>query len=341
VGIKLKDQVDPVKKVITFDDLRGQKIGIDTYNYLYGALYATKGPGGQPLQFNNRVTSHVSFFFHKTMQMLELGIKPVYIFDGEKHFLKFETMAERREAREAMKERAEQARKDGDLDLYYKLSTETQSVEAYMIDDLKELFTTFGVPWVQAKSEGEAQSAYMCAKGDLYGTASQDYDSLLFGSKVFLRNIYRGEKMHIRGKEIKLDKERIFLSDVLENIGITREQLIDVAILAGTDFNQGIEHIGVKTALKHIKKYDNIEGVIDNLTNVRECITLSFANQVREIFLHPRVEPDYSLRFKMPEFDKLSHLLVTKFGFAQNQVQSKLFSLHKNLEARRVTVARL
>jgi flap endonuclease-1 len=334
MGIPLKEEVASVRHVIDMDDLHGQKIGVDTFNYLYASLYATKTPDGRPLEFGGKVTSHIAFFFYKTVQLFELGIKPVYIFDGEKSVLKHDTMAERKKSRDDTRELANQAKERGDIDLYNRLMTQSQSVEPYMIDDLKRLFTCFGIPWVQAPGEGEAQGSYMCASGDLFGIASQDYDCLLFGTKVFLRNIFRAKTTRVYGKEIVNDKEKIILSEVLDHVGLTREQLVDVAILSGTDFNPGVPKVGIKTAIKYIRKYGSIDRTIENVERVRANLTKGDASQVRAIFLDPRVTAEYSLKFSMPKFGDIVTMMRDEFGFSESVVKPKMLGLQRTIQIR-------
>lgn len=342
MGIKLKDEIAPVRHVIQLSDLVGQKIGVDTFNYLYASLYATKTSEGRPLEFDGKVTSHIGFFFYKTLQLFEMGIKPVYIFDGHKTVLKHDTMMERKASRDETREAAERAKQEGDIELYNRLMTSSQSVEPYMIDDLKKLFTLFGIPWVQAAGEGEAQGSYMCAKGDLYGVASQDYDCLLFGAKVFLRNIFRSRTTKIYGREVVNEKERIVLGEFLEHLGFTREQLVDVAILSGTDFNKGVEKVGIKTAIKYIRLYNNIEKTIDNVKKVRDSLSIDDVNQVRKVFLTPRVTDEYSLRFTMPKFEEIVVAMSEQFGFSRTAIKPKMLELKRTIELRmNSSVARL
>lgn len=342
MGIKLKDEVAAVRHVIELNDLKGQKIGVDTFNYLYASLYATKTSDGRPLEFDGKVTSHIGFFFYKTMQLFEIGIKPVYVFDGKKSILKHDTMTERKQSRDQTRLQAEEAKQRGDIELYNRLMTSSQSIEPYMIDDLKHLFTLFGIPWVQAASEGEAQGSYMCTKGDLYGIASQDYDCLLFGAKVFLRNIFRAKTSRIYGKEIVNEKEKIVLSEFLEHLGFTREQLVDMAILIGTDFNPGVNKVGAKTAAKYIRTYGTIEKTMDNVKKVRDELKIDDVNQVRNVFLNPRVTNEYNLHFSMPKFDEIVVAMSEQFGFAKTVIKSKMIELQRMIQLRaNNTVTRL
>src|SRR3989337_1752889 len=88
----------------------------------------------------------------------------------------------------------------------------------------------------------------MAGKGDAWATASQDYDSLLFGSPVLVRNLALSGKRKLPRKDAYVDvqPEQVDLVATLAKLGLSREQLVDVAILIGTDYNEGIKGIGPK-----------------------------------------------------------------------------------------------
>ncbi len=103
-----------------------------------------------------------------------------------------------------------------------------------------------GIPYIEAYGEGEAQAAYLVENGDAWAVASQDYDCLLFGAKRVVRNLAINSNLG--------DLEYYNLKRVLDELGINREQLIDMGILIGTDFSEGLKGVGAKTALKLAKK---------------------------------------------------------------------------------------
>ncbi len=106
-----------------------------------------------------------------------------------------------------------------------------------------------GLTWVEAPMEAEGAAAVMCSRGDVAAVASQDWDTLLYGAPVMVRNLTsHGTRRFGRA----IHAERIVLSDMLEEHDITREQLVDVGIMVGTDFHPGIKGIGPKTGLKLI-----------------------------------------------------------------------------------------
>jgi flap endonuclease-1 len=169
-----------------------------------------------------------------------------------------------------------------------------------------------GIPCVQAPSEGEAQASHIVANGDAFCVGSQDYDTLLFGSPILVRNLTT------RGKP-----EMILLEEELRRLGIEREQLIDMAILIGTDFNEGIKGVGPKTALKLARKYHSIEAILRNLRAEIEF------EEVKNFFLHPDVTEEYDIGFKEAKIEEIKDFLCSQHDFALNRVEKALARLER------------
>ena len=133
-----------------------------------------------------------------------------------------------------------------------------------MVEDSKHFLELFGIPCVQAKADGEATAAYMNKTGMVYAVASQDFDTILFGTKKLVRNFTNSgrRKLPNRNTYIDIEPEIISNQKSLDALGITGEQIIDIGILIGTDFNpDGFDRIGPKTALKMIKEYNKLEDI--------------------------------------------------------------------------------
>src|SRR5207253_9682894 len=104
----------------------------------------------------------------------------------------------------------------------------------------------------------------MAAHGDVWAAVSQDYDSLLFGASRLIRNlaISGRRKLPMREAYVQVDPEIIELAATLDSLGLTREQLIDLGILIGTEFNpDGLKGIGRRTALKLLREKGNMHNL--------------------------------------------------------------------------------
>ncbi len=184
-----------------------------------------------------------------------------------------------------------------------------------MIDESKRLLEYMGVPYVQAPSEGEAQASYMTIKGDVWATGSQDFDSLLFGAPRLIRNLTISGRRKLPGKNVyrEIFPEIIVLKDFLKENDITREQLVEIGILVGTDFNEGIKGIGPKKALKSVKsgEFEDYE-------------------EIKEIFLNPKVTDEYRIKFKDPIKNEILEFLCEEREFSSERVERALERLKKS-----------
>jgi len=267
LGVDFKDLVPKIP--VKLEDLSGKVIAIDAFNAIYQFLSIIRQPDGTPLKDSTgKVTSHLSGLFYRTSNLVEMGIKPIYVFDGIPPTLKAAEIERRRQVKVEAAVHYEKAAAKGDTAKMRMFAQATSSMKDYMQDDSRKLLAFMGLPWIQAPSEGEAQAAQMTKRGDADYCASQDYDSLLFGAPKLLRNVTISGRRKLPSKNIYIDvvPEVIELSKTLCDCGLTYEQLIDVGILIGTDFNpNGIKGLGPKTALKLIKQYRTLENALPTL----------------------------------------------------------------------------
>ena len=307
MGVKLKDIVEP--ESITFKDLEGRVVSIDAFNTLYQFLSTIRQRDGRPLtDENGNVTSHLSGILYRNSSI-----------DGKAPELKSETQAKRREVRDEAEQIYKQALKEGDTEKARKFAMRSSKLSPEIIESSKKLLTYMGIPYVEAKGEGEAQAAYLVANGDAYAVASQDYDCLLFGAKRVVRNLAVNSNLG--------NLEYYQLDKVLKQLNITREQLVDMGILIGTDFCEGMKGVGAKTALKlaHNGKLK------EKLAELQKESSHDLS-EVRDIFLKHNVNTDYEIKWEKPQKDKIIEFLCYEHGFSEDRV-SKASDRLKNLNS--------
>ncbi len=319
---------------ITLNDLQGKVVAIDALNTLYQFLAIIRLHDGTPLKDSTgKVTSHLSGLFYRTVNLLEHKIRTIYVFDGKPPRLKERTLKEREAVKVRFTQEWRDALKKGDLQTAFKKSVMTSRLESGMVAEAKYLLELMGVPWVQAPSEGEAQAAYMALKGECDASASQDYDSLLFGSPRLIINLTIAGKRYYpkRGVAVNLVPELVELEKVLTSLSLSREQLIDVAMLVGTDFNEGIYGIGPKRALQMIRNLRTLEAVVEELG-----LTLEFdPNAIREFYLNPPVAPTGKIRWNSPSLKEIRKFLVTNKNFEESRIDRGLERLERAVETQR------
>ncbi|KZX16108.1 flap endonuclease-1 [Methanobrevibacter cuticularis] len=324
MGVKFKDIISPEK--INLKDLDGKIIAIDGANTIYQFLSSIRQRDGTPLMDKEgNVTSHLSGILYRTSSIVEKGIKPIYVFDGKPSEFKGNTVEQRREIRQNAEKEWKKALKEGNEAKARKFATRSSRMSPYIVDSSKKLLEFMGIPYVQSFGEGEAQAAYMVRKGDAWGVASQDYDCLLFGSPKIIRNLTISGNLS--------DLEYLELKKTLSQLSVSREQLIDVALMVGTDFNKGIKGVGSKTGLKIMKK-SNLESYLKE-KNINLDLDI---DELRNIFLNPEINKDYEIKWKSVDKEGIIDYMCVQHDFSEERVLSaikkmgKLNTTQKSLE---------
>jgi flap endonuclease-1 len=266
---------------VGFDTLGGSVVAVDAHNWLYryltttvkftNAAAYTTDDGAEVANLIGVIQGLPKFFEH--------DIVPVFVFDGGVTELKDDEVAERRAARERAEEEREAAEKRGDAVAAARLEARTQRLTDVIHETTRGLLERLDVPVVEAPAEGEAQASYMAARGDVDYVGSEDYDTLLFGAPATLRQLTSSG-----------DPELMRLDATLRRHGLTREQLVDVAILCGTDFNDGLSGVGPKTAVSAVAEHGDLWSVLD-----ARGAYIENADRVRELFLDPPVTAEYAV----------------------------------------------
>jgi flap endonuclease-1 len=323
LGVDFKDLVP--KTPVKLEDLSGKIIAIDAYNAIYQFLAIIRQPDGTPLKDSmGKITSHLSGLFYRTSNLVEMGIKPIYVFDGIPPTLKAAEIERRRQVKVEASVHYEKAIAKGDTAKMRMFAQASMTMKDYMKDDAMKLLDFMGLPWIQAPSEGEAQAAHMTKRGHADYCASQDYDSLLFGAPKMLRNITISgrRKVHSKNVYVEIVPEVMELSKTLNELGLSYEQLIDVGILIGTDFNpNGIKGLGPKTALKLIKQYGTLEKALPYVKNASFPVD---PNCIRAVFLHPEVTDNYTLFWKEPNIEGVVDFMCRQKEFSEERVRKSL-----------------
>ncbi len=329
MAVDLSKLVAEVKQTIGFEALSGKKVAIDAYNAIYQFLSIIRQPDGTPLvDSKNRVTSHLSGLFYRTINMIEYGITPIYVFDGVPSTMKRRTIEARMNRREEALQEWEKAREKGMIEEARAYAMASTRINKDIVESAKELLNRMGVLCLQAPSEGEAQAAQMVRAGAAYAAASQDYDLFLFGANVIARNLTISGRRKLPRKNVYVDvnPELILLDDFLSKFGITQRQAILMGILIGTDFNEGIKGVGPLTALKIVKEKKGIKEVEGY---VKEKYGKEFdadPAEVEDLFANPEVEKLSAAyvdeRLKSMKFSRESivSFMCDEHGFSEERI---------------------
>jgi flap endonuclease-1 len=266
---------------VAFDSLEGSVVAVDAHNWLYRYLTTTVKftSDGKYTTADGEEVANLIGVVQGLPKFFEHDLTPVFVFDGAVTDLKDDEVQKRREQREKYEDELEEAREAGDSVRVSKLDSRTQRLTDTIVETTRELLDLLDVPVVDAPAEGEGQAAYMARQGDVDYVGTEDYDALLFGAPYTLRQLTS-----------KGDPELMDFEATLAEQDLTWEQLVDAAILMGTDFNEGISGIGPKTAVKLLAEHGDLYSVLDERGE-----HIDHAERIRSLFLDPAVSDDYEI----------------------------------------------
>ncbi|MEK6945256.1 MAG: flap endonuclease-1 [Nanoarchaeota archaeon] len=332
MGLNIRDIIP--RREIEIPDLKGKLICVDAFNTLYQFLSTIRQPDGTPLMDSKkRVTSHLSGIFYRNISLLSEGLKLVYVFDGKAPDLKYKTFLKRESGRDFARERYEEAKDREDVDAMKRYSSQLTRINDEMIEESKELLKAMGIGVVQAPGEGEAEAAHLARiKENVYASASQDYDSLLFGTPNLIQNLTLARKRKTISGWVEINPEIIELDKVLNSLEINLDQLICLGILVGTDYNpRGIPGIGQKKALDIVRKYKQpvliFESVDEQWNRLPDEDKFDW-KEIFSLFKKPNVE-NHEIKFWKVDEDKIKEILIERHDFSEERVEKQLERLRE------------
>jgi len=291
---------------IPFEDVSGV-VAVDAHNWLYRYLTTTvKWTSSEKYTTDDGTeVANLIGIVQGLPKFFEHDVTPVMVFDGGPSELKADEIESRREQRQTYEEQLEVAREEGDEVAIAQLESRTQRLTPTIQETSRELLRLLDVPVVEAPAEGEAQAAHMVRRGDADYVGSEDYDALLFGAPRTLRQLTS-----------KGDPELMDLEATLARHELTIEQLIDVAILIGTDFNDGVHGIGPKTALTLIGDHGDLWSALEARGE-----TVEYGDRVRTLFREPNVTDDYAFDPTLdPDLEAAREYVCEQWGVDADEV---------------------
>jgi len=327
MGLQIGDLV--LRKEVTFSELKGKTIAIDAFNVIYQFLSSVRQPDGTPLMDSSgQVTSHLSGLFYRNIALLSEGISLIYVFDGEYHVLKGKTHELRQDAKDVAVEKYEEAVDDGDVEAMGKYARGFSKIDNKMISESKELLEAMGIAVVQAPGEGEMQAAELVKNGQAYAVGSQDYDALVVGGTRLIQNLTLSRKRKTVSGFIYIAPEMIEFEGVINQLGITWDQLICLAILVGTDFNPGgVRGIGPKKALALVKQFVYPVKIFESVVERHGDLGFNWM-EIFEIFKKPNVSK-HKVVFPKVNEEKIKEILTLRHEFSAERVENQLVKLRE------------
>ncbi|RME52417.1 flap endonuclease-1 [Candidatus Woesearchaeota archaeon] len=318
---------------ITLEELAGKQLAIDAHNIIYQFLTTIRMRDGTPLRDSKgNITSHLIGLFNRTATLIEKNILPVFVFDGKPPELKQEEIRRRRALKEAAAAAFEEAKASEDVEAMAKYAGRTTKLTPDLISEAKKLLSSMGVPSIDAPSEGEAQAAYLVKNGDAYAVVSQDADALLFGAPRLIKNLNIAGKRKQVGKHIyqTTHPELVTLTQTLNHLQITQDQLIALGILVGTDYCPGgAKGIGPKKALALLRKHGtNFEAAFKE-AKWEEQTNIPW-KEIFKLFKQPAITTQYTIKREKPNPVRIRNLLVQEHDFSPERVEHTIKKLENS-----------
>ncbi|XP_029451814.1 flap endonuclease GEN homolog 1 isoform X2 [Rhinatrema bivittatum] len=218
--------LDPVKQHIQLKSLSGKTLAVDLSLWVCEAQTVKKMIG--------IVTKpHLRNLFFRVSFLTLMGVRLVFVMEGDAPKLKADTMSKRSELRYGA------SKKMGS----------TRTGRSHFVSVLKEcleMLEYLGVPWVQAAGEAEAMCAYLNANGYVDGCITNDGDVFLYGAQT----VYRNFTMNVKDPHVDCYK----ISSIKERLGFNRDALVGLGVLLGCDYlPKGVPGVGKEQALKLIE----------------------------------------------------------------------------------------
>lgn len=326
MGVKLSSLVE--KEPIQFEQMAGKSLAVDFSNFAFQFLSSVRQYDGTPLMDRHgNITSHLVGIWSRFSNLIQKGIRLVVVLDGIPPKEKMRVSELRRERKEEAKKKHEKATEDGDKEMMARYAKQFSFLTREMIGESVNLMEAMGLPVIQAPSEADAQMAYLNKQGDVWATASSDYDCLLHGAPQLITNLTLSQKKKLpSGMIVKTVPEMIKLEKLLNTLKITQDELIYTALLVGTDYNTGVHGIGPKKALKLVQTVKDPDKIFS------EAHADFDWKATFNVFKHMEVKKNYHLKWQPINAERVRELLVEKHDFSEERINATLQKFSKNKE---------
>ena len=228
---------------------------------------------------------------------------------------------------------------------------DADEITQVMITECQQLLGLFGLPYITAPMEAEAQCAELVSLGLVDGIVTDDSDIFLFGGTRVYKNMFNQNKY----------VECYLMSDLEKEYALHRRKLISFAHLLGSDYAEGIPGVGPVTALEIISEFQNLEAFRDWWTELQAGVFSAhgpdshknfhkkFRKTVSKIFLPPsfpdlRVDAAYlgpevdadssSFQWGVPDLTGLRNFLMSTIGWSPERTDEILLPVIRDMNRR-------
>lgn len=327
MGVKLGKLL--YRNEITFDSLKGKTLAVDFSNSAYQFLSSIRSQDGTLLMDSKgNITSHLMGIWTRFSNLISKGVKLVAVLDGEMPSLKHLTTKGRHEKKQIAQEKFQEAKDSQDMELMNLYAKQTSFLTREMVNESRELMEAMGIPVIQAPAEADAQMAFLSKKDLVWAAATSDVDPLLHGCKRTITNLTLSQRKKLNsGLTKKINPELIDLDENLKKLNLSQKEFIVLAILVGTDYNEGIHGIGPKKALKLVKENKDFDKMFKNLN-----VEFNW-KEIYELFDNMKVKKDCKLKWEKINSNKIKNILIERHEFNEERVNKVLQNLEQGTKS--------
>ncbi|KAF2969026.1 hypothetical protein GQX73_g4553 [Xylaria multiplex] len=233
---------------------------------------------------------------------------------------------------------------------------DADEVTQIMVTECQALLRYFGIPYIAAPMEAEAQCAELVNLGLVDGIVTDDSDIFLFGGTRVYKNMFNSNKF----------VECYLSSDLEKELSLSREQLISIAQLLGSDYTEGLPGVGPVTAIEILSEFPGSDGLkrfhdwwqevqvhnrpkeADNASSFRKKFRKSQATKlflpagfpspaVSDAYLHPEVDHSTEpFQWGSPDVEGLRQFLMATIGWSQERTDEVLVPVIRDMNRREV-----
>lgn len=227
---------------------------------------------------------------------------------------------------------------------------DADEVTHVMIQECQQLLKLFGLPYITAPMEAEAQCAELVKLGLVDGIVTDDSDCFLFGGTRIYKNMFNQAKF----------VECYLTSDFEKEFDLTRQKMIGIAQLLGSDYTEGLTGVGPVTALEILSEFPNLVDFRDWYSAVQmnqipksedasNAFRKKFRRNATKLFLpsnfpDPRVEAAYlqpevdsdpsAFQWGIPDLSALRSFLMATIGWNSERTDEVLVPVIKDMNRR-------
>ncbi len=280
--------IDAGRENILLTSLKGKVVGVDAYVWLYKGTYCC----AKYIATGTQTSVHIEYFVSRVKKLLEVGIRPILVFDGVSPKMKSWQEDLRRARKEEKLHEAELELQKDSPDLIHVNSLYKQAVSISHTDAVKAMkrCREIGVDCLVAPMESDAQLTYLQKIGLIDYIMSEDSDLLVYGHPTFTKALYKVNFDNMSAELITLEKVFTAYSKKFPDFSFHMFQTM--CILAGCDYLLSIKRVGISIAYKLTKEFKEIYPILDVLRQRKYEVPASYLNDFKRclnIFLHHSV----------------------------------------------------